>query len=95
MYKCKKLGKYVFFGGWECHLCQTRLEQTTNKITNEISENSSVFEIDRDLGTLLSEKHYILVYTKNIAKRQTKYENTANEGCHGVLGTGKTIGKDT
>lgn len=66
MYKCKKLGKYVFFGGWECHLCQTRLEQTTNKITNEISENSSVFEIDRDLGTLLSEKHYILVYTKNL-----------------------------
>lgn len=55
-----------FFGGWECHLCQTRLEQTTNKITNEISENSSVFEIDRDLGTLLSEKHYILVYTKNL-----------------------------
>lgn len=55
-----------FLGGWECHLCQTRLEQTTNKITNEISENSSVFEIDRDLGTLLSEKHYILVYTKNL-----------------------------
>lgn len=55
-----------FFWGWECHLCQTRLEQTTNKITNEISENSSVFEIDRDLGTLLSEKHYILVYTKNL-----------------------------